>query len=197
METFEAIQQAWSGLSAPHVALLVCLGTLVQEELTLASAGILSAAGDVSLWPCLVGGFTGLVVADNTAFLVGRQLGQRVLAWKSVRRITGGQAERGRLLFERRGVQVVCATRLLPGARIPVFLLAGAVGMPWGRFFPVAAAAAALWSTFIVFAGRLTGPHLIEFVERMGSRALSAVLGAVVLAVVGWRTLVRYRARAK
>lgn len=179
MDTLETLRQAWSGLSPPEVALLVAGSMSVQEEMTLASAGMLAALGDVPLWACLVGALGGVLAADNFTFLLGRYFGARVLGWATVKRLLGRQAAQGRELFDRRGRQVVFAARFIPGSRAPTFLLAGAMGMSWPRFVVADAIGACLWVPLLLSAAVVAGPHLLGALEALGANPWITALAIV------------------
>src|SRR5690554_876843 len=129
MDAVEALRQASSQVSALHLALLVLVAMFVQEELTLTAVGILSSTGSVPLVACAIGAVLGILVADNTAYGIGRHLGSRALDWAPVKRLLSNQSGRGRKLFEERGTQVVFTTRFIPGTRMPTYLMAGSMKM--------------------------------------------------------------------
>lgn len=184
MDTVESLRQAWSGVSAPHLAMLVLVAMFVQEELTLAAVGILSSTGDVPLVACALGAVVGILIIDNTAYGVGRYLGSRALDWTPVKRLLAKQSGRGRKLFETRGVQVVFTTRFIPGTRIPTYLMAGSMGMRWPRFLMASALGACLWVPTVIIAGRFVGARLIRLFQTLGANPLVALVGSVVVIVV-------------
>lgn len=195
MDTLETLRQAWSGVSAPQVALLVAGSMWVQEEMTLASAGLLSGFGDVPLWACLVGALGGLLAADTTTFVAGRYFGARVLDWTPVRRFLGKQTGQGRELFEKRGVQVVFAARFIPGSRSATFLLAGAMGMPWPRFLATDLIAACLWVPLLPTVALLAGPRILTAFEALGANPWTAAGVTLALVLVTVKAVKLWSAR--
>lgn len=184
MDAVETLRQAWSGVGAAHLALLVALAMFVQEELTLAAVGILSSTGDIPLLACGTGAFVGILLVDNTAYLVGRQLGSRALDWTPVKRLLSKQSGRGRKLFEARGFQIVFTTRFIPGTRIPTYLMAGSMRMRWRRFLAASAAGGSLWVVAVIAAGHFVGARLIGLFQKLGANPIVALVVSVVVLVL-------------
>jgi membrane protein DedA with SNARE-associated domain len=154
-------------------AALLVLGTLASEDLTCVAAGLLVRTGRLSLSVGLAGCFVGIVAGDLGLWVLGRLAGAALLP-------------RGRLdalaaWLDRRGGAAVLASRFLPGARLPLYLAAGAVGLAPGRFALWTALAALLWVPLIVGAAALLGEPAARLV---GSGWPALPLGALALAVV-------------
>lgn len=184
MDAVEALRQAWSGMSAPHVAMLVLVAMFVQEELTLAAVGILSSTGDVPVVACALGAVLGILIIDNAAYAVGRHLGTRALDWTPVKRLLAKQSGRGRKLFEAHGGRVVFTTRFIPGTRAPTYLMAGSMKMLWRRFFVASALGACLWVPVVIIAGRIVGARLIRLFQAFGANPIIAIVASVVVLVI-------------
>lgn len=121
---------------------LICAssGILVPlpEDLPLLFAGTRIAEGDWS-WPVtLVVAWAGVATRDVVSWLFGRLIGRWVLdgerlAWLLQTR----RASRARQLVARHGTAAVLIGRFMVGVRTPVFVAAGAMGVPLRHFVAV------------------------------------------------------------
>ncbi len=170
-------------------------GTLITEDLTSISAGLLSRDGVIGLMPAIVASAAGIYVGDVGLWVLGRVCGRRVLQWDWVARRTDPAmlANFGARLDEHLGVAVL-GSRFLPGSRLPMYLALGASGRR-----PIAFAG---WSLLAVM---LWTPALVGLTYAFGSSAGSWLVGelngatrylvtAFVLCTV-WRLTVRMAAR--
>lgn len=134
-------------------------GTLVSEDLTLIAAGLLVHAGHLGFLPALLACFAGIFLGDMALWAAGRIGGRRLLAWPSVRQRAAGW-------LDRRLGAAVLASRFLPGTRLPLYLAAGALGQPAGRFALWTALGALLWTpvlvSFAALTGRAAGPSPVS-----------------------------------
>jgi membrane protein DedA with SNARE-associated domain len=121
------------------LALLACgCGFPMPEELPVITAGILVGHEDTALkWyvmlPVVI---AGVVVGDGILYGLGRVWGDRLLNLKWVQRTLVPPDKRAEIEknFHQRGVAVLLFARLLPGIRAPVFVMAGVLRVPFGRF---------------------------------------------------------------
>jgi membrane protein DedA with SNARE-associated domain len=82
--------------------------------------------------------------------------------------------------LERSEVRTLLVSRLVPGGRVPVLLVAALTGYPWYRYVGAAAFAAALWSAVYAAVGVL-GDRLVDD-DR--TALLIAVAGALLVTLV-------------
>jgi membrane protein DedA with SNARE-associated domain len=151
--------------------LLICgLGVPLPEDITLISAGILSALGSVSLWGAMVAGFFGVIVGDAFMFSLGRVYGRRAFQLPVIRTI---MTPKRIALAERkviRNSKFICFTaRFLPGLRSPIFLTSGILGVRAVTFFLLDGFAAMISVPLWILAGRWFGENLedaLKFAER-------------------------------
>jgi membrane protein DedA with SNARE-associated domain len=82
---------------------------------------------------------------DVVLYWVGRHWGERVLAWRVVRRVLSAEREQTlKEAYHRHGVKIVFTARHVVGLRAAAFLTAGIVRIPFPRFLAADAAAATL-----------------------------------------------------
>ena len=119
---------------------LIASATVVPlpEELPVITAGILVGHEDTRLrWyimlPVLM---AGVVIGDGTLYAIGRFWGRRLLniGWVQRRVITPEKREQIEKNFHDRGIMILLGARLLPGIRGPIFMMAGVLRVPLGRF---------------------------------------------------------------
>ena len=117
----------------------LCLasGTLVPmpEDVPVLVAGIASGQGSLPMASALLVSAMGVLCRDMLFYGAGRVLGEQVLARPTVLRVLGAtRLQKARDLLGERGAQAVLMGRFLIGFRTPVFLTAGALGVPLRSF---------------------------------------------------------------
>ncbi|MEO0424086.1 MAG: VTT domain-containing protein [Pseudomonadota bacterium] len=170
--------------------LLLMLATYVTEDLTCITAGLLVARGVLGFWPatlaCLLGIFTG----DLALYFLGRALGRPALRRRPLRwLLTPAQLARSEAWFDRRGAAVIILSRFVPGSRVPCYVAAGVLGMPFWRFTAFFALAAALWTPLLVALAWLVGERAVRWLEMWGVWGIPLTLGAVLLLYLTIRTI--------
>jgi membrane protein DedA with SNARE-associated domain len=145
----------------------LALGTLISEDLTSISAGLLARNGDITLGAAVAACAFGVYVGDLALWLAGRVLGSRLLdvPWIS-RRIDAHALAALSARIDRNLAATVIASRFLPGTRLPMYVAAGI----WGRR-PLAFAG---WSLLAVL---LWTPLLVVLTAAYGSAATAPLLG--------------------
>lgn len=161
------------GLIAVFLAAgLQAMGFPVPGGTALVIAGIdASSKHGLPLVGVIVAGALGALLGGTTGFAVGRWRGERVLL--RVGRLFGqepGRVQELRGQLRRHSVAPLFIARFITGLRNAVGLVAGASGVPFGRFLAVTAAAAVAWSALITleyyFAGHaiLGAPTWLQIV---------------------------------
>lgn len=161
------------GLIAVFLAAgLQAMGFPVPGGTALVIAGIdASAKNGLPLGGVIAAGAVGAFLGGTAGFAVGRWRGEPVLL--RVARLFRQKPERVQELrgqFQRHAVAPLFIARFITGLRNAVGLVAGASGVPVGRFLAVSAAAALAWSALITleyyFAGRaiLGAPTWLQIV---------------------------------
>ena len=167
------------------------------SEVIMGLGGIAVARGQMGMVPLILAGTAGTVVGNYFWYMIGWRLGYErlrpfvdrhgrwlTLDWEHVL-----QLER---FFRKRGQWVVFVFRFMPAFRTMVSLPAGMARMPQGRFLLWTAAGAAIWNSFLAYAGFYLGSNFRELDAYIGP-ATVATIGAVVLLYL-WR-LLRWRPR--
>jgi membrane protein DedA with SNARE-associated domain len=163
------------------------LGTLVSEDLTCIAAGLLIQRGQLSLTQGIIGCTAGIVVGDCGLWLLGRLFGTAALAWPwTAKKLKSGRAEELRLWLERHAAGAIVASRFLPGTRVPLYIVAGAVGLPGVVFAVWALIASLLWTPTLVL---LTATLGDVFIARVRPFVGVGWFGGVLVAAFVWLLL--------
>ncbi len=179
--------------------LLVCgLGFPMPEDIVLITTGFLASLGKFPLWVGIVLGMAGVLSGDAVLFFLGRRYGDHVLDAPFVRRImrpAALQAAKERVL---RNARVICfAARFLPGLRSPIYLMAGAMGVPPRTYMVQDFLAASVSVPVWVVAGWYFGEQIEQAMlwSRQFQTWLFITLGVALVVWVGWKLWTRRRAK--
>jgi membrane protein DedA with SNARE-associated domain len=159
-----------NGIAASVTAL--AMGTLVSEDLTCIAAGLLIARGDLGALPAVLGCTAGILLGDVGLWAIGRVCGPMALGWRWV----GAAGERLHLLrtwLDRHAGAAIVGSRFLPGSRLPLYVLAGALKLPARQFVWWALVGSLLWTpAFVLLASALGGAFAVRLPLLFGSSAL-------------------------
>ncbi len=171
------------GLTAFVWVILLALASLVSEDLTCISAGVLVAQGRIGFLTAVFACSLGIFLGDLALFAAGRFLGRpwirrRPLRWfVSEERIDSASD-----WFRRRGPAVILLSRFTPGMRLPTYFAAGLLRTSLARFVGYFALAVAVWTPILVGISALVG---VRAVERLAGAPRAAFL-LIVLVVALW-----------
>jgi len=176
---FETLQRFGPHLAYPGMfglLLLSAMGMPLPEDLTLAAAGYLIGKGLMSPLPAALVGILGVLTGDQFVYSLGKRFGPKVVAHRWFSHVlSAARYEWIRLRFARHGAKMVFFARFVSGLRGPVFLVAGVLQMPRGRFLLYDSAGALLHVPLFLLAGYLAGPH-VEAILLQFHRAWHVVL---------------------
>jgi membrane-associated protein len=155
------------------VSLLDAVVPVVPSETVVITAGVVAAAGDLSLAIVLPAAAAGAFLGDNTAYLIGRRYGVRI----NERFFTGDKARKriewAQKQLSERGGELIAVGRFIPGGRTAVTLSAGTLRFPWRRFVLFDAASGIGWAAYASLLGYLGGSAF----EKSTWKALVLALG--------------------
>lgn len=152
-----ADSSGWAYVIIFAFAYLDVLVPLVPSETAVITAGVVAAAGDLSLALIIPLAATGAFLGDNTVYLIGRRFGER-----ATKRFFPGEKARRRMEWadeqlRERGGELIVVGRFIPGGRTAVALSSGTLKYPWRRFVMFDAAAALIWATYSALLGYYGG----------------------------------------
>ncbi len=184
------------------VLLAVILGTLISEDLTVITVGLLMVNQSLDWGVGLISCFIAIVAGDLALWGLGKVVGRRVLTWPLIRNVVNDESvERwGRVLDSHTG-KAVFLSRCLPGTRMPTFIAAGILSKKAHHFAMWVAIAALIWTPFLLGMTMLIGPSLLEFFRKVfhGPWAIVAAIVVlyIVIRLVGYETTPQGRDRLK
>jgi membrane protein DedA with SNARE-associated domain len=135
----------------------------------------------------IVVGTVASTVGGELGFALGQQGGRPLIErYRHVFRVRAESLERGERLFEKYGAATVFLARFLFGMRVLASLLAGALRMPWRKFFLFNFLGAAVWVTAICSAGYFFGGHWGRLARDLRRFDLAVLIVVVVAGLVWW-----------
>lgn len=191
METILPLLQEYH-LLGMFAALLACgFGFPMPEDVILIAGGILASQEGASLWPSFFVAYAGVIIGDGVMFVIGRQLGTRLLDHPRLARLfTPARRARVEGIFTRWGAYAVFFGRFAAGVRAMVFLTAGAMRVRYLQFFVFDSLAAVLSVPLFIYVGFKFGENL-EAIKR--AKVTVAVVVAVLVALYGIYALYKRR----
>ena len=152
---------------------------LPGETVTLLG-GYAAGSGHLNLAGVIAAASSGAMVGDSIGYWVGRRAGWPLLLRVGrLLRQSPGQMETLRIQFLNHAGKSVLLGRFVAVLRVVAGPMAGAVGMPYGRFLVCNCTGAVLWATTMVSLAWLGG-RWIPF-QRMVEGVLEFGIGALVL----------------
>lgn len=162
MSTLLPFPPAAATMSPLGLATLIFLGTFVLEDAAVVGAGLLLTAGCLN-WPlAFVACFLGIWLGDAGLYGFARLAGRRFFERTALRRFAS-RVEQSERWFAARGSVLLISSRVLPGARLPTYLAAGFLRLPFDRFLFVTGAAALVWTLAVLLLTRLVGSQLLAW----------------------------------
>ncbi len=180
------------GYQGVFLALLAAgFGFPIPEELPVITAGILVGHEDTSLsWYIMLPVvMAGVVIGDGVLYAAGRIWGRRLLDIGFVRRhfVPLDKQEQIEKNFAERGIWVLLGARLLPGIRTPIFIMAGVLRVPLGRFLLADAIYAIPLVNLLFWLSYLLTDQVLEIFNKINEyrplvvvAVLSAIAGALI-----------------
>jgi membrane protein DedA with SNARE-associated domain len=142
---------------------VIILATFASEDLTCIGVGLLIGSNQLDAVIGLSGCFLGIFVGDLGLWLIGYLMGLGLLRLSLVGRLVpAGRLEELRRWLDERGATALVAARFLPGARLPLYLASGLVGLSLRRFAYWTFLAALLWTPALVILAALLGEMIVE-----------------------------------
>lgn len=139
------------GLALVLLIVLLAGSTLVSEDLTCITAGLMVSRGIIGFWVATAACFWGIFLGDLLVFYAGRSLGRAVLQRAPLRWfITPEAVLWSSQWVARQGAKLVFATRVLPGTRLPSYFAAGMLKTSAARFALYFFLACLVWTPALV-----------------------------------------------
>lgn len=162
-----------------YFALLV--GAFLEGETVVLIAGFLAHRGYLDLPPVWLVSFTGALLGDQLAFLIGRRIGQAWIRSRAKLRVRAAKVTRWVARYE---VPVLIGFRFVYGFRLVTpFVLAAAGYRPW-RFLVYNVIGAAIWALVIPSLGYVFGTAIDALIDDVKRYELHILAGIIIAASV-------------
>ena len=181
---------------APYLGIFTMLllggiGLPVPEDVTLILCGFLLSQELITAVRALAVVYTGLLIADSLLYSFGLRFGRTIVEHKRFRRLLPPEKlEELETKFRSGGSTLILFGRHIAGLRIQLFLAAGILRMPYGRFLLADALSAIMTMTVMIGIGYAAGSSLQVILKDM--RRLEHLAVVVVLTAVTVLLLIRY-----
>lgn len=168
-------------------------GLPIPEEAAIVAAGVLSAQGHLHTYFAFAACLAGAIVGDSFMYAIGYRWGHRLFTShpRFAKMLSEENEEQFQAAIESHSLKVMLIARFLVGVRAPVYLMTGAVRMPYRRFLVYDCISAASVVGVVFALSYVFGDHVTEWVRHAEFRATLIVIG--VLAVVGGILYYRHR----
>jgi membrane protein DedA with SNARE-associated domain len=175
--------------------LLSALGMPLPEDLTLVATGYLIGKGLAQPIPAAAVGILGVLTGDQFVYSLGRRFGPQIVRHRWFSRVLPEKRYAWiRTKFDRYGEKLVFFARFVSGLRGPVFIAAGILEMPRGRFILYDFAAALISVPLFILIGHFAGPHLeAVLLHLVRARSTVLLIGILVGAYFALRAFARRR----
>jgi membrane protein DedA with SNARE-associated domain len=142
---------------------VIILATFASEDLTCIAVGLLIGSNQLDGVIGLSGCFLGIFVGDLGLWLIGYLMGLGLLRLSLVGRLLpAGRRKELRRWLDERGARALVAARFLPGARLPLYLASGLVGLSLRRFAYWTFLAALVWTPALIILAALLGDTIVQ-----------------------------------
>lgn len=171
------------GVTALAMLLLIVAATLVSEDLTTISVGVMVAQAKIGFLFGAFSCFLGIFVGDVLLYLAGRVLGRPALRHIPLKWFLSPESvEKSSAWFSRQGSKVIFISRFLPGARLPTYFAAGMLNTSFWWFTFYFALACLVWTPLLIGLSAFLGGEVVkrEYFEQQHF-LVTALLAGIVL----------------
>jgi len=141
-EFLESVLASLTSLNEVLQILLIIVGSLISEDLTILSTAALAGVGDINGYVFLIGNFLGIFVGDALLYAMGRGIvrSRKIRSNPTLKSLSRLLNHRPALTFG-----LILLSRAIPGTRVPINTACGMVKYPLVLFFSATALAVGLW----------------------------------------------------
>ena len=183
----EVERKVASGLALWLILLLICVSTLISEDLACIGAGLLVAHGLLEFWHAAGAAFAGIFGGDILLYAAGRFIGRPALRRAPFRWFVRDQAiQDSAEWFARRGAIVILASRFVPGSRLPTYFTAGLLRQHFWSYLLFFFVAGVVWAPFLVWLAATLGERALDLLHEYTAYTLG---GIVLVALAIWCTI--------
>ena len=157
---------------------MVILIATFSEDLGVISAGLLVASGLIPYWFAIMVTILGIFIVDMSIYLLGRYVGRPVIERAPFKWfIKERDVESAENTFNMRGIELIFLSRFLPGARLPVYLVAGILQVNFTFFLTFFFLAIIIWAPLLVWLSAFVGQPILGYLNAYQDYALWVFFG--------------------
>jgi membrane protein DedA with SNARE-associated domain len=172
---------------------LAGLGFPLPEDIPLIFGGAMAGAGKINVWVHFAISMVFIVVGDTCLYLIGRKIGNVSEGGGRIAKLlTPERRKKAEAFFEKYGNWTIFVGRFFAGFRAAVYLTAGTVKFPLGRFMLLDFLAALISVPIWIYLGWIFGENWHEVID-IFKRYQWWVVGGIVLIVAAIWFIMRTR----
>lgn len=168
------------------------VGFFLPGDSLLFTAGVLAAAGTLSMPVLLPLVFLAAIAGDSVGYAFGARAGRSLFARPDSRFFKREHLVRAQTFYERRGGSTIVLARFMPIVRTFAPIVAGAAGMAYKRFLAFNVLGGFLWSMGVTTAGYALGKTVPDI-----DRYLLPIIAGIVLVSIAPMVVEVLRARRR
>lgn len=169
--------------------------TFFSEDAATLSGALLAVAGQLATPFGLAACFLGIWLGDLGLYALARYFGRPFLgrAWVK-RRVNEDRLAKSEAWWKKRGLLVLLVARFVPGLRLPTYLIAGTLAVPFMSFAAVTALMGLVWVPLVFTLVWAAGTQAVAWYATAKSTLI--VAGVILLVLVGLPLFFPERIRA-
>src|SRR3954470_2252522 len=158
-------------------------GLPIPEEAAIVVAGVLSSQGQLNPWVAFAACLAGAVVGDSFMYAIGYHWGHGLFTShpRFAKLLAEENEEQFQQAIDSHALKIMLLARFLVGVRAPVYLMTGALRMPYRRFlvYDIISASAVVGVVFSL--SYVFGDNVREWVHHAEFYATLVVVGVILL----------------
>jgi membrane protein DedA with SNARE-associated domain len=156
--------------------------TFFSEDAATLGGAVMAAAGLLATPLGLAACFLGIWLGDLGLYALARYFGRPFLKQNWVRRrVNDDRLARSEAWWKRRGLLVLLAARFVPGLRLPTYLIAGTLAVPFLSFAAVTALMGLIWVPLIFVLVWMAGTEAVTWYAAAKGALIIGAASIVVL----------------
>ena len=161
------------------------VGFFLPGDSLLVTAGVFAAAGDLKISTLLILVTLCAITGDQVGYWIGRATGQALYRREDSLFFKRRHLQRAHDFYERYGGKTVILARFMPIIRTFCPPVAGAAGMPYGRYIAYDVVGGAFWVGTTVLGGYFLGSFVPNINQRIHWVIAAVVIVSLLPAAIG------------
>ena len=192
MEWLTAYLEQFTYIGVAVSLFLAGLGFPLPEDIPLIFGGAMAGAGKINVWIHFAISMIFIVVGDTCLYLIGRKVGNASEGGGRIGKLlTPERREKAEAFFEKYGSWTIFFGRFVAGVRAAVYLTAGTVKFPLGRFILLDFLAALISVPIWIYLGWIFGENWHDVIDIFKKYQWWVIGGILVIGVGIWLFLRR------